>query len=282
MGKFGDCYFDHQGFGQPTFGVSYLAPAQSLFILPSGLADAEVGITNDLGKVLIVGGQTLNGGTTTAGLINNGKFTNTDGSALTGIVNTGAITNSAGLVTTGIVNHGAQTNDGNIIIQPGSVIAVGGSAADLTLAPIISGFGPNVALAGNNGASGHAWNIIANTTGDGNAGNLTFRDGSIGANRGGFDTSGNFYTHAAGAGVQVKEGSNCKQGTVVMNGNSLVVVSTTAVTANSRIFLTINVPGGTAGTELVAARTAGVSFSVQSANAADTSTVAWEIFEPAP
>jgi hypothetical protein len=84
----------------------------------------------------------------------------------------------------------------------------------------------------------------------------------------------------AGAGLQVAEGSNCKQGTAVLNGTTAVVVSNTSVTANSRIFLTINVPGGTPASPYVFARSAGVSFSIKSTGASDTSTVAWEIFEP--
>jgi hypothetical protein len=59
------------------------------------------------------------------------------------------------------------------------------------------------------------------------------------------------------------------------------VVPTTAVTAKSRIFLTVQTPGGTpAGVAYVAARTAGTSFSVKGA-AGDTSIVAWLIVEPA-
>jgi hypothetical protein len=93
---------------------------------------------------------------------------------------------------------------------------------------------------------------------------------------------GNIMSDAAGKGFQTKEGSNCKQGTATLNGTSAVVISDTAVTANSRIFLTIESPGGTVGAPYVSATSAGTSFSIKSTNAADTSTVAYEIFEPAP
>lgn len=85
----------------------------------------------------------------------------------------------------------------------------------------------------------------------------------------------------AGGGLKVKEGTNATMGTGTLNGTTAVVVSTTKVTATSRIFLSIQAPGGTpSGTIYVSARTAGTSFSVKSA-AADTSTFAWMIVEPA-
>jgi hypothetical protein len=84
----------------------------------------------------------------------------------------------------------------------------------------------------------------------------------------------------AGMGLRVKEGSNCKQGTATLVGGT-VVVSNTSVTANSRIFLTSNTDGGTPGFLRVSARSAGVSFTITSSNGADTSTVAYQIFEPA-
>ena len=84
---------------------------------------------------------------------------------------------------------------------------------------------------------------------------------------------------SAGFGLQVKEGSNAKQGTAVLVAGT-VTVANTSVTANSRILLTTQTPGGTAGFLVVSARTAGTSFTILSSNAADTSTVAYEIFEP--
>ena len=83
----------------------------------------------------------------------------------------------------------------------------------------------------------------------------------------------------AGAGLQVAEGANAKQGTAVLVAGT-VTVANTSVTANSRIFLTCQIPGGTPGFLRISARTAGVSFTILSSNAADTSTVAYEIFEP--
>ncbi|MFI9803821.1 glycosyl hydrolase family 28-related protein [Streptomyces sp. NPDC052301] len=85
----------------------------------------------------------------------------------------------------------------------------------------------------------------------------------------------------AGKGIKVKEGTNAKMGTLTLNGATAVKVTTTAVTASSRIFLTIQSPGGTpSGVAYVASRTPGTSFTVKGM-AGDTSVVAWLIVEPA-
>lgn len=93
------------------------------------------------------------------------------------------------------------------------------------------------------------------------------------------DTEGNFALQTAGQGLRVKEGSNAKQGTAVLVAGTLVV-SNTAVTANSRIFLTSQVDGGTPGFLRVSTRTAATSFTILSSSNTDTSTVAYQIFEP--
>lgn len=92
-------------------------------------------------------------------------------------------------------------------------------------------------------------------------------------------TNSDFDVTVAGKGLRVAEGTNAKQGLAVLAAGT-VVVATTAVTANSRILLTINVVGGTAGFLVVSARTAGTSFTILSSSGTDTSSVAWEIFEP--
>lgn len=93
-------------------------------------------------------------------------------------------------------------------------------------------------------------------------------------------TTGSFSVTTAGQGLAVKEGSNAKQGTATLTAGS-VVVANTAVTATSRILLTSQADGGTPGFLRVSARTAGTSFTITSSSGADTSTVAYQIFEPA-
>jgi len=89
------------------------------------------------------------------------------------------------------------------------------------------------------------------------------------------------YIGTAGKGLYIKEGSNATSGIVTLVGGT-ATVSTTKVTANSRIFLTVN--GGTltnVGSPYISARTAGTSFAITSTNASDASDVAWFIIEPA-
>ena len=94
-------------------------------------------------------------------------------------------------------------------------------------------------------------------------------------------TAGNHIASVAGDGFQIKEGSNAKMGTAVLIAGA-ATVSTTAVGANSRIFLTGNDDGGTPGWVRVSARVAGTSFTITSSSALDTSTIAWVIIDPAP
>ena len=93
-------------------------------------------------------------------------------------------------------------------------------------------------------------------------------------------TQGSLAVSTAGSGLQIKEGTNAKMGTATLSAGS-VTVSTTAVTANSRIFLTGQNSSGTAGALGVTARTAGTSFTITSTSGTDTRLVAWFIVEPA-
>ena len=84
----------------------------------------------------------------------------------------------------------------------------------------------------------------------------------------------------AGKGLKVAEGSNAKMGTATLTAGA-ATVSTTAVTANSRIFLTSQSGTTNGGFLSVSTRTAGTSFAIASSNASDARTVAWMIVEPA-
>jgi hypothetical protein len=84
-----------------------------------------------------------------------------------------------------------------------------------------------------------------------------------------------------GTGLYLSEGTNATMGVATLVAGSKVV-STTKVTANSRIFVsiqslgTVTVPKGIG----VTARTSGTSFTLTSADATDTSVIAWHIIEP--
>ena len=107
-----------------------------------------------------------------------------------------------------------------------------------------------------------------------------FRDGSLRLHTiNDFVTEGNAIVDVAGKGLRVKEGSNACMGTATLVAGE-VTVATTAVTANSRIFLSTQTEGGTPGFLGVSARVAGTSFTVTGV-ATDTSVIAWMLVEPA-
>ena len=93
-------------------------------------------------------------------------------------------------------------------------------------------------------------------------------------------SAGDIAVTVLGAGVCIKEGTNSKQGVVALVAGS-AVVSNITITPNSRIFITSNTDGGTPGWVRVSNRTSGVSFTITSSSATDTSVIAYEIFEPA-
>lgn len=91
---------------------------------------------------------------------------------------------------------------------------------------------------------------------------------------------GDIRVGTVGKTIMVKEGTNAKMGVSTLVAGT-VTVSTTAVTANSRIMLTPQNSSGTAGSVYVSARTAGTSFVITSTSGTDTRQVAWLIIEPA-
>ncbi|MHB9857617.1 hypothetical protein [Streptomyces sp. YIM S03343] len=97
-----------------------------------------------------------------------------------------------------------------------------------------------------------------------------------------FVTEGDLHCDVAGGGLNLKEGSNARSGvaTLVAGG---AVVATTEVSASSRIQLTVQSLGTVTAPKAigVTARTAATSFTITSADATDTSVVAWMIVEPA-
>lgn len=186
------------------------------------------------------------------------------------------------------IAHNADTNTGIVWGQADDLyistagsnrVSVTNSSTDLTnILRVKSGgtFGsPNVVCSADTN-TGIVW---------GEADDIYFSTG--GSNRFSVDSAGvtgietgDLKIKTAGKGLFVKEGSNAKMGTSTLSAGT-VTVSTTAVTASSRIFLTSQSDGGTPGFQRVTARTAGTSFVITSSNAADTSTVAWMLVEPA-
>lgn len=81
--------------------------------------------------------------------------------------------------------------------------------------------------------------------------------------------------------ISIVEGTNANMGVATLVSGA-ATVNTNKVTATSRIFLTRQNAGGTAGDPFVLSRVNGTSFTINSsAGATDTSIVAWLIINPA-
>jgi hypothetical protein len=144
-----------------------------------------------------------------------------------------------------------------------------------------------------NGRSGGNNRIRFTTDGGATNSTLAFRDNTAGADRltlaptlttnaNPLSVTGNLTLNTAGNKLLVKEGTNASMGVATLVAGT-VVVNTTVVGANSRIFLMVQALGTVAVASAIAvtARTAGTSFTITAAVATDTSTIAWLIVEPA-
>jgi hypothetical protein len=89
---------------------------------------------------------------------------------------------------------------------------------------------------------------------------------------------GTLIASLAGTGVSIKGGGNCKIGSATLAAGT-VTVANTAVTANSKIFLTPTAAGGTPGIPAVTTITPATSFVITSSNPLDTSTIEYLIVE---
>lgn len=92
------------------------------------------------------------------------------------------------------------------------------------------------------------------------------------------DQAGNMQFKVAGKGIAIREGSNARMGVATLVGGT-VTVTNTVPSASSRIFLSHATTGGVIGT-LTYTISAGVSFTINSSAATDTSTVNWLIIDP--
>jgi hypothetical protein len=171
----------------------------------------------------------------------------------------------------------------------GSTTANTGRFTNLTTTGTITAGGNNTFNSGSSTFSPNNANIVISPTGTGTftvnpATTGSFNNVNIGATT---PRTGKFTTleatsgvniSTAGMGLTVKSGANAKIGTATLAAGT-VTVSTTAVTANSNIFVSSNADGGTPGWVKVNNVVAGTSFDIVSSDALDTSTVAWMIVE---
>lgn len=90
---------------------------------------------------------------------------------------------------------------------------------------------------------------------------------------------GDFRISVAGKGLRIAEGANARMGVSTLVAGT-VTVANTSVTANTRIFLTRSTVGGTLG-HLSHTKSNGVSFTINSSSATDTSVIQWLLIESA-
>lgn len=89
--------------------------------------------------------------------------------------------------------------------------------------------------------------------------------------------NGDLTLGTAGNKIFITTGSNASIGTSAAMTAGTITISTTAVSANSKVFLSVATPGGTQGFLSVGTIVAGTSFVINSSGATDTSTVNWWI-----
>lgn len=202
------------------------------------------------------------------------NFLSVNGGVVTGAVTlaSGALTLQAGGLT--VANgtttlNGAVNVNGNIVVAGGVIANYGASSASRVVATAVGGdnFDRWHAL-----ASGFQEWSDGTTTPDVNLYRRTTDQ---------LATDNDFVINGSGKGLRIKEGgAGAKMGAVNLVGGT-VVVNTTAITNNSRVFLTNQGQVGTAGILRMSAKTAGTSFTITSSSASDASLVAWMIVEPA-
>lgn len=200
------------------------------------------------------------------------NFLSVNGGTINGAltITSGALTLQAGgLTTNGTTTlNGAVTLTGNFVQTGGVISSYGASGASRGL---------SVAIGGD---AADRWHVLSSGYQEWSDGTLAPDTNLYRASANVLATDDDFAVNVAGKGLKVKEGTNAKMGTAVLVAGT-VTVSTTAVTANSRIFLTNQAAGGTPGFLRVGTKTAGTSFTIVSSSNTDTSTIAWFIVEPA-
>lgn len=115
------------------------------------------------------------------------------------------------------------------------------------------------------------WQPITSVSGAISADSVTATNGDITAD------NGNLALSSAGNKIEIATGTNASVGVSSALVAGTITVNTSAVTANSLIFLTAKTPGGTQGELSVGTITPGTSFVINSSSNTDTSTVQWWI-----
>jgi hypothetical protein len=254
-----------------TAAANEIPKSDGTNLVPSGLFSPAAGALRAHAQVGL--GLSLRGYTATDDVPNGG---------LVELVATNAFAGGGGnggsLYLASGVGDGAGTpggifiNSGNNIIFFGAEGEQGTNNTELQV--------PNGTVGAEDGSD---FSIIAGTArqaaGNGSGGDVRLQAGTRRVAGSGVDGSVILETNNGNGSIKINDGANEQMGASVLVAGT-VVVNNTKVTANSRIFLTSQVDGGTPGFVRVSARVAGTSFTILSSNALDTSTIGWLILEP--
>lgn len=157
----------------------------------------------------------------------------------------------------------------------GAIIGVGGSISGTITLGTVSASGSIISTTGSFAGTVTAGTFSATGALISTTGSIlnTLTVGTVSA-------GGNIIGNTTASGYYLKEGTNASMGTVTL-ASGTANVTTTKITANSRIFLTAQATGAVVGSLGISSRSAGTSFAIQSSSVADDRNVAWIIFEPA-
>lgn len=184
-------------------------------------------------------------------------------SGTTGTVN--VVFSASPTISGTLTTSGGSAGGGDIVSGSGSYLTVG-SAGKLQFHRTLNG----ALMYGNIASSSDlSANVGCDFTGDPSA---------TGASRFAKVSAGGVYAYNN---LYVGTGSNQVAGKAVLVGGT-VTVNNTKIAASSIVMLTAQVAGGVQGALSVGTVTAATSFVINSSNAADTSTVGWQILTVAP
>jgi hypothetical protein len=160
-----------------------------------------------------------------------------------------------------VYTGGVVTAIGDITTSAGNIAATAGTVTAGTGLTVTAG-GATITAGGLTVTAGGATVT---------AGNLTVTTGNATVTAGNLTvTAGKIFIPGSGAAASV--------GTATLNSTTNVAIATTAVTANSKIFLQkATSVGATQGTISIVSQSAGTGFTIVSTGSADTSTVNWLI-----
>jgi len=174
--------------------------------------------------------------------------------------------NSTGIVQSSIIRTGAAAA---ITMSSSAAVSIENSVITSSNNPAIAGSGAGVLTFGNVDFTSNALT----------AGTLTLSTSNV-SKSGNLQALGNVICSTAGKGVQVKSGSNARIGVGSVLVGGTLAIANTSVTTNTVVMVSVTTLGTVTTAKAVhVTKSAGVGFTVTSADATDTSTFDWYLVE---